>query len=83
MSRIELEIFGMPKEVSAHLPWDESPSWGNQDSEQRAFYNGCKRHDECLTCPFPDCLVSSRNVPNHQTKFIPGSRAWVEYLEKN
>lgn len=24
--------------------------------------NGCSRHPDCFTCPFPDCIASSREV---------------------
>lgn len=24
--------------------------------------NGCNHHPDCFTCPFPDCIASSREV---------------------
>lgn len=28
----------------------------------KEFHNGCKRHEDCFTCPFADCKVSYRDL---------------------
>ena len=29
------------------------------DKDPHLMYNGCGWHDDCFTCPFPDCMANS------------------------
>lgn len=35
---------------------------GERETEQMLFTNGCSRHQDCFTCPFPDCTVEDKEI---------------------
>jgi len=55
----------------------EKPGYTKIDTHWGGFYsgNGCNRHPDCLTCPFPDCKAGYKQMK------LEHSNGWAKAMD--